>query len=66
MIHFIASDAHNCFRRTFFLQEAYESISASLGEEYVQMYQNNVNQLLENEEIIYNEPIPPKKKLLFW
>ncbi|QYR20630.1 tyrosine protein phosphatase [Paenibacillus sp. sptzw28] len=66
MIHFIASDAHNCFRRTFFLQEAYQNISAALGEEYVQMYQSNAGHILRNNEIICYEPIPPRKKLLFW
>jgi len=66
LIHFVSSDAHNCYNRSFALRRAYQMLSKTLGSEMVEQYRANTLRLLNNQEIKYPEPIKLRRKLLFW
>ncbi|MDQ0155362.1 tyrosine-protein phosphatase [Robertmurraya andreesenii] len=64
MVHFIASDAHNCSSRGFSLQEAYRRISADFGRNFTAFYKTNAEALLMGEKLEHQEPVPIRKKIL--
>ncbi|MFX3634099.1 MAG: tyrosine-protein phosphatase [Candidatus Pristimantibacillus sp.] len=51
LIHFVASDAHNLSWRGFRLKEAYERVTAEMGEEWSSYYEQNAHALLMNTEL---------------
>ncbi|HZG84918.1 tyrosine-protein phosphatase [Paenibacillus sp.] len=62
LIHFIASDAHDCGRRGFRLLEAYDAIRKRLGNEYCEYYITNAEHLVEGRVIDSLEPIRPARR----
>ncbi|KQL54043.1 hypothetical protein AN964_11400 [Heyndrickxia shackletonii] len=61
LVHFIASDAHNCTSRGFFLNEAYEVITKSYGSEFTLYLQINAEALLNGKPILTSHPVPIKR-----
>lgn len=55
LVHFIASDAHNISYRTYWMKEAYEEIETHFGPDFVAMFKNNSEILVEGKAI-YKEP----------
>ncbi|GIP39972.1 tyrosine protein phosphatase [Paenibacillus sp. J31TS4] len=67
LIHFVASDAHDCRHRAIGLREAGRVIEAKLGESYWSYCQRNAQLLLENESIEGRFPTKSTKKwYTFW
>ncbi|GGG21772.1 tyrosine-protein phosphatase [Paenibacillus abyssi] len=66
LIHFIASDAHNPYRRSFALKEAYKAVHRLLGPQYADYYDNNASRVLRDEVILVEEPELVKRRALFW
>lgn len=65
LIHFIASDAHHAIKRPFDLAKGYEIVSKQLGQQFVNYYQLNAEQLILGESI--NREIPvAKRRFIFW
>lgn len=62
LTHFIASDAHNITTRRFCMQEAYEEIKNSYGEEIEYLFKENAEFLIENESILKEQPLKIQKK----
>jgi len=63
LIHFLASDAHDCGRRGFQLQEAYEELRRQVGNEHCNYYITNAERLIEGKAIEPLEPIRPARRL---
>lgn len=68
LTHFIASDAHNVGNRSFKMNEAFESIEKNYGIDYVYLFKENAELLVEGKNIIKEIPelIKKKKKFLFF
>ncbi|WP_413378005.1 tyrosine-protein phosphatase [Alkalihalobacillus sp. 1P02AB] len=62
LTHIIASDAHNTHNRPFRLREAYEQVEKEFGQDYVEMFQQNAERILDNKAIISDEPQPIRRK----
>lgn len=62
LAHFIASDAHNIHNRTFKLAEAYDILNSQFGMDYVHLFMENSELLLENKHIIKEIPSQIKRK----
>lgn len=62
LTHFVASDAHNTHNRTFKLNEAYDLIETTFGVDYVYLFTENSEILLENQSIMKEIPEPIKKR----
>lgn len=62
LTHFVASDAHNVYNRTFKLNEAYEIISKEFGNDYAYMFKENSESIVRNELVIKEIPEKIKKK----
>ncbi|MGM0877136.1 MAG: tyrosine-protein phosphatase [Bacillota bacterium] len=60
--HFIASDAHNLTSRTFRLREAYHVIEKELGVDFVYLFQENAEQVVEGNTIYKEVPQEIKRK----
>jgi len=65
MVHFIASDAHNCHNRAFQLKMAYEVAAKRLGKEREQLYRSNASRIIENRTILFESP-RAIKRLKLW
>jgi len=65
MVHFIASDAHNCHYRAFQLKTAYEVAAKRLGEEREQFYRSNASRVIDNRRILCESP-RAIKRLKLW
>lgn len=64
MIHFIASDAHNVGSRGVILSEAYKTIQDKFGIDYVQLYQESSEKIIEGKDIYVVSPEKMRKKFL--
>lgn len=62
LTHFVASDAHNTHNRTFKLNEAYDLIEANFGVDYVYLFTENSEILLDNQSIMKEIPETIKKR----
>jgi protein-tyrosine phosphatase len=62
LIHFLASDAHNCSRRNFNMSEAYNRMRTILGHETCDYYMTNAKHLIEKRPIEWMEPIRPTRR----
>ncbi len=62
LTHFIASDAHNTFSRTFNMKEAFDWIDSNFGIEYSQLFMENSENLVNDKNIIREIPMEIKKK----
>ncbi|WP_339180185.1 CpsB/CapC family capsule biosynthesis tyrosine phosphatase [Oceanobacillus sp. FSL W7-1293] len=60
--HFIASDAHNIKSRKFVMNEAFDSIEKKYGADFVYLFQENSQLLINNKNVNRMEPRLPKKK----
>ncbi|WP_445506450.1 tyrosine-protein phosphatase [Niallia sp. 03190] len=65
LTHFVASDAHNTHNRVFKLNEAYDLIEERFGVDYVYLFTENSEILLQNMNIIKEIPEPIKRKKFF-
>lgn len=63
MIHFIASDAHNCHSRAILLKQAYEEIEKRFGMKSSLYYKQNTEMLLAGNAIEAKETQPMRRKL---
>ncbi|WP_286230079.1 tyrosine-protein phosphatase [Neobacillus mesonae] len=68
LTHFIASDAHNVVNRAFKMEEAFNLIESDFGVDYVYLFTENAEFLIDNKNIIKEMPerIKKKKKFLFF
>ncbi|MFJ7680007.1 tyrosine-protein phosphatase [Peribacillus sp. NPDC097198] len=64
LAHFIATDAHNIDNRGFSLQEAYESIRKKYGINQTFFLKKNAELLMRNQNIIIENPVKIRKKIL--
>ncbi|MBT2738377.1 tyrosine-protein phosphatase [Bacillus sp. ISL-7] len=65
LTHFIASDAHNIVNRTFKMAEAFHFIESKFGIDYVYLFQENAELLVEGKNVIKEIPVQIKKKKKF-
>ncbi|WAA09711.1 tyrosine-protein phosphatase [Fervidibacillus albus] len=65
LVHFIASDAHNTTTRTFKLDEAFEKIEQDYGLDYVYVFQENAELVVDGKMIYREHPKPIQRKRLF-
>ncbi|MFJ7729666.1 tyrosine-protein phosphatase [Neobacillus sp. NPDC097160] len=63
--HFIASDAHNVVNRTFKMEEAFDLIDSKFGTDYVYLFKENAELLINKKNIIKEMPFQIKKKKKF-
>ena len=63
--HFIASDAHNVVNRTFKMDEAFSLIDSKFGTDYVYLFKENAELLIDKKNIIKEMPMEIKKKRKF-
>ena len=62
LAHFIASDAHNTTTRGFVMNEAFQLIQNDYGDDYVYMYLENSELLIDNKNVNRVEPSNIKRK----
>jgi protein-tyrosine phosphatase len=65
LTHFLASDAHNIVNRTFKMEEALDFIESEFGIDYIYLFQENAEYLIDGKNIIREVPTPIKKKKKF-
>ncbi|GKU84875.1 tyrosine-protein phosphatase [Niallia sp. NCCP-28] len=65
LTHFIASDAHNTSTRTFKMNQAFDEIEAKFGSDYVYLFTENAELLIEDKNIYKEMPQPIRKKKKF-
>jgi protein-tyrosine phosphatase len=63
LAHFIATDAHNISTRGFSLQQAYETITKTLGISRTFYFKENAELLISGKYLYIEQPIPIKKKI---
>ncbi|ULT56786.1 tyrosine protein phosphatase [Neobacillus drentensis] len=68
LTHFIASDAHNITNRTFKMIEAFDLINEKYGLDYVYLFKENAELLINGKNVIKEIPaqIKKKKKFIFF
>ena len=70
LVHFIASDAHNCQRRSPDLQPAFETLARSWGEDSVRpLFEDNPRAVLTGDPIDYDfqpDEAPRRRWYQFW
>ncbi|RXT03683.1 tyrosine-protein phosphatase [Ammoniphilus sp. CFH 90114] len=64
LVHFIASDAHNTGSRGVILSEAYETVKAKFGQEYVDWFQDSAKKIITGKECQVHTPEKIRKKFL--
>ena len=63
LAHFIANDAHNIYKRGFFLRESYELIRKAYGMEQTYFFKENAQLLLNGQSLMREQPLPIRKKI---
>lgn len=64
LVHFVASDAHSTDKRPPLLSSSRDIVKAIFGSDRAEdIYSNNPNKVIRNEQIIIKEPIPMKKHI---
>jgi len=68
LTHFVASDAHNVTSRTFKMDEAFDLVESEFGLDYVYLFKENAELLVEGKHVVKEIPVPVtrKKKFLFF
>ncbi len=56
LTHFLASDAHNVHNRSFKMMEGLDAIKANFGVDYVYLFKENAELLLEDRNVIKEIP----------
>jgi protein-tyrosine phosphatase len=62
LTHFIASDAHNINTRGFKMEETMDLLHAKYGVDFVYLFQENAELLVQNQNVYRDTPEPIKKK----
>jgi protein-tyrosine phosphatase len=62
LTHFIASDAHNIHNRGFKMAETLDLIDTKYGADFVYLFQENAELLVQNLNVYRDTPEPIKKK----
>lgn len=62
LVHFIASDAHNIYKRSFNMVQAFEEIEAQYGSDLVNLFQENAELLVVGQNVYKEIPQQVKKK----
>lgn len=62
LVHFIASDAHNLGKRSFYMQQAFDHLDTRYGTDMVYFFQENAELLVEGSNIFKDVPAKVKKK----
>lgn len=62
LTHFLASDAHNTTTRGFKMAEAFDLVETKYGLDYVDMFLQNAELILDGQDIDRDIPKPVKKK----
>ncbi|MGF7046287.1 protein-tyrosine phosphatase [Paenibacillus sp. DS2015] len=65
-LHFISSDSHDLYRRTFGLRTSYSTLAKQFGDEYVERLQRNALRVLEDKLIISAESANVSRNWLPW
>ncbi|MBT2658632.1 tyrosine protein phosphatase [Bacillus sp. ISL-18] len=65
LTHFIASDAHNVINRSFKMLEAFDFIEEEYGPDYVYLFKENADLLINGKSVMKEIPMPIKKKKKF-
>jgi protein-tyrosine phosphatase len=65
LTHFLASDAHNVGNRPFKMEEALDFIESEFGMDYIYLFHENAEYLMEGKNIIREMPVPLKRKKKF-
>lgn len=66
LIHFIASDAHHAKHRPFDLFEGYQMVKKCLGDDFVNFYMANADNLIQDLPLIAEQPRPKRKVFQLW
>jgi protein-tyrosine phosphatase len=66
LTHFIASDAHNVVNRSFKMEEAYNLVESKFGNDYIYLFKENAELLIEGRNIYMEVPVHIKKKKKFF
>ncbi|MCH6269420.1 tyrosine-protein phosphatase [Neobacillus citreus] len=68
LTHFIASDAHNVSSRTFKMDEAFDFVESEFGIDYVYLFKENAELLVDGKNVVREVPmlIKKKKKFIFF
>jgi len=64
MIQFIATDAHNVGNRGFTLKEAYEVVHTKFGQDYVALFQESAQKIIQGKDCLVIPPEKVRKKFL--
>ncbi|WP_121610645.1 tyrosine-protein phosphatase [Mesobacillus foraminis] len=62
LVHFIASDAHNIYKRSFNIGQAFDTIEAKYGVDMVYLFQENSELLVEGQNVYKEVPKLVKRK----
>ncbi|WP_132008286.1 tyrosine-protein phosphatase [Mesobacillus foraminis] len=62
LVHFIASDAHNVYKRSFNMVEAFDIVESKYGVDLVYLFQENAELLVEGQNVYKEMPHHIKKK----
>lgn len=62
LVHFIASDAHNIYKRSFNMGQAFEVIESKYGIDMVYLFQENAQLVIEGNNVYKEVPQMVKKK----
>lgn len=62
LVHFIASDAHNIYKRSFNMVQAYDVVESKYGVDLVYLFQENAELLVEGQNVYKEVPQHVKKK----
>ncbi|MBP3041341.1 tyrosine protein phosphatase [Bacillaceae bacterium Marseille-Q3522] len=62
LTHFVASDAHNTYNRTFRMTAAFKTIEEQFGVDYTYLFTENSNLLIDHQHIYKEPPERIKKK----
>lgn len=65
LTHFLASDAHNVHNRDFKIVEALEVIEENYGMDYIYLFKENANFLVEDKNVIKEIPERIKRKKIW-
>lgn len=62
LTHFVASDAHNTHNRSFKMIEAHDYIEENFGIEYVYLFKENSQKIIDNGDIYQEIPEPIQRR----
>lgn len=65
LTHFIGSDAHNIGNRSFKMEEAFDLIDSNFGIDFVYLFKENAELLIEGKNVVKEMPFQIKKKKRF-